>query len=69
MVFENIEPGKISSLRKTFKEINQNLEKTLLNVNNVSNNSIYEKNTSLAFSKGLFGSPSFVIGEGNIFWG
>ena len=28
--FENIEPGKISSLRKTFKEINQNLEKLYL---------------------------------------
>ena len=66
--FENIEPGKISSLKKTFKEINQNLEKTLLNVNTVSNNNIYETNTSLAFSKGLFGSPSFVIGE-EIFFG
>ena len=34
----------------------------------ISNNNIYEKNTSLAFSKGLFGSPSFVIGE-EIFFG
>ena len=41
--FENIEPGKISSLRKTFKEINQNLEKALRNVNTISNDTKYKK--------------------------
>ena len=66
--FENFEPGKTSSLRKTFKEINQNLEKALRNANTISNNTKYEKNTSLAFSKGIFGSPTFVIGK-EIFFG
>ena len=66
--FENIEIGSTYNLKKTFLEINQNLEKTINMSNTESVLRIYEQNTDLANSKGVFGSPSFLIGE-EVFFG
>ncbi len=66
--FENIEPGNSVSLKLAFQKINRNLENTIYLSNTEKINKVYEKNTSLAFSKGVFGSPTFLIGK-EIFFG
>ena len=66
--FENNEPGERLSLKLAFKKINKNLENTINLSNTERINKIYEKNTSLAISKGVFGSPTFLIGK-EVFFG
>ena len=66
--FENIEPGNRDSLKLVFQKINKNLEKTIYLSQTERINKIYAKNTSLAFSKGVFGSPTFLIGK-EVFFG
>ena len=66
--FENIEPGNTDSLKLVFQKINKNLEKTIYLSQTERINKIYEKNTSLAYSKGVFGSPTFLIGK-EVFFG
>ena len=66
--FENIETGSTSNLKKTFLEISQNLEETIDEINTESMIRVYEESTTLAFSKGVFGSPSFLIGD-EVFFG
>ena len=66
--FENIEPGDNLSFKLAFNKINKNLEKSIHLSNTTDINKIYEKNTNLAISKGIFGSPTFLIGK-EVFFG
>ena len=50
------------------QKINKKLEKTIYLSQTERINKNYAKNTSLAFSKGVFGSPTFLIGK-EVFFG
>ena len=63
-----LEPGQDSSLSKTLDELGKDKPLVLANAQDADVSSAYVANTAQARSKGIFGSPTFSIGN-ELFWG
>lgn len=63
-----LEPGQDSSLNKTLDELGKDKSLLLANAQDADVSSAYVANTAQARLKGIFGSPTFSIGN-ELFWG
>jgi len=62
------EAGLEPNISESLKEIGQETNRILTLANSEKIKNKYSKQTDIALSKGIFGSPSFIV-DGEIFWG
>ena len=65
---EHLEPGSEPNLSSTLREIGLEPDKIINLAQADDIEQKYLKNTEMAKSKGIFGSPSFIV-ENEVFWG
>ena len=65
---EGLEAGSDENLGQVFSLLNKDASEVISRATIASTIQIYEQNTDLAKSKGVFGVPTFSIGD-EIFWG
>lgn len=65
---EHLEPGSEPNLTSTLREIGLEPDKIINLAQADDIEQKYLKNTEMAKSKGIFGSPSFIV-ENEVFWG
>ena len=65
---EGLEAGSDENLGQVFSLLNKDASEVISRATIASTIQIYEQNTHLAKSKGVFGVPTFSIGD-EIFWG
>ena len=65
---EGLEAGSDQNLRQVFSLLDKDARNVISKATMDSTIQIYEQNTELARSRGVFGVPTFSIGE-EIFWG
>jgi 2-hydroxychromene-2-carboxylate isomerase len=61
--------GDASCLRHVLSQLGKNSDAVIKRAQDDRIGALYEKNTSEARSHGVFGSPSFVTADGEMFWG
>lgn len=66
---EGLPAGDAKNLRRSLAEVGQSLDRVLKLANSESAEKSYKDATALARSRGIFGSPSFVVGGRELFWG
>ena len=62
------EAGSNPNVTETLGSIGLNTNETLEKIESSAIQDQYEKQTEIAKNKGIFGSPSFIVGD-EIFWG
>ena len=65
---EWLEPGSEPNVSESLREIGQDSERILELASGEETGEVYSCQTESAQSKGIFGSPSFIV-EGELFWG
>ena len=65
---EWLEPGSEPNVSESLKEIGQDSERILELATGEETGEVYSCQTESAQSKGIFGSPSFIV-DGELFWG
>ena len=65
---EWLEPGSEPNVSESLREIGQDSERILELASGKETGEVYSCQTESAQSKGIFGSPSFIVG-GELFWG
>ena len=63
-----LEAGGDENLKATFKTLSLDVKKILARSQTSEIDKLYEEQTSVAVKKGIFGSPTFIVG-GEVFWG
>jgi len=63
-----LEAGGDENLNATFKTLSLNVKDILARSQTSEIDKLYEEQTSVAVNKGIFGSPTFIVG-GEVFWG
>ena len=63
-----LEPGSEPNVSESLREIGQDSERILELAVGVETGEVYSCQTESAQSKGIFGSPSFIV-DGELFWG
>ena len=61
--------GDEANLVATLEETGQSHDRVVQLAESDSTNSAYEEATAAARSRGIFGSPSFVVDDHELFWG
>jgi 2-hydroxychromene-2-carboxylate isomerase len=62
------DPGEVQTLTALLRSLNQDADRCLRDAQDESTRQAYRANTDRARQLGMFGSPTFVVGE-EIFWG
>ena len=65
---EWLEPGSEPNVSESLREIGQDSERILELASGEETGEVYSCQTESAQSKGIFGSPSFIV-DGELFWG
>ncbi len=65
---ESLEPGSEPNVSESLREIGQDSERILELATGEETGEVYSCQTESAQSKGIFGSPSFIV-DGELFWG
>ena len=63
-----LEAGGDENLKATFKTLSLDVKEILARSQTSEIDKFYEEQTSVAVKKGIFGSPTFIVG-GEVFWG
>ncbi len=63
-----LEAGGDENLKATFKTLSLDVKEILARSQTSEIDKLYEEQTSVAVKKGIFGSPTFIVG-GEVFWG
>ena len=63
-----LEAGGDENLKATFKTLSLDVKEILARSQTSEIDKLYEDQTSVAVKKGIFGSPTFIVG-GEVFWG
>ena len=63
-----LEAGGDENLKATFKTLSLDGKEILARSQTLEIDKLYEEQTSVAVKKGIFGSPTFIVG-GEVFWG
>ena len=63
-----LEAGSDENLKATFKTLSLDVKEILARSQTSEIDKLYEEQTSVAVKKGIFGSPTFIVG-GEVFWG
>ena len=63
-----LEAGGDENLNATFKTLSLDVKEILARSQTSEIDKLYEEQTSVAVKKGIFGSPTFIVG-GEVFWG
>ena len=63
-----LEAGGDENLKATFKTLSLDVKEILARTQTSEIDKLYEEQTSVAVKKGIFGSPTFIVG-GEVFWG
>ncbi|MEC7805770.1 MAG: DsbA family protein [Pseudomonadota bacterium] len=63
-----LEAGGDANLKATFKTLSLDVKEILARTQASEIDKLYEEQTSVAVKKGIFGSPTFIVG-GEVFWG
>ncbi len=68
--FQNGVPaGQAENIEKALKKCGQSVDRVLEKANLDSTDAAYQAATSEARKLGIFGSPTFVVGDNELFWG